>query len=242
MTGRRRAAIAPAEDTGSPAEAPPGTGVGAASPSGSGGRRPRRRWLRLPIWGVLAAFVLVVCYVGITFLQVWSTSHRRDAKPAQAIVVMGAAQYNGVPSPVLRGRLQQALDLYNRKLAPLIVVTGGRQPGDRYTEATAGYDWLRARGVPDSAILKEVNGGSSWEELRAAARFLGERGMDHVLVVSNGYHSFRLLQIAGEVHLHAEVAPAADHLSAGEQARYLLRETAAVALGRIVGYHVLDRR
>lgn len=217
-------------------------GVADESGGEDGAQPPRRRWLRRTLWALLAVFVVLVGYVGFTFFQVWTTSHRRDAHPAQAIIVMGAAQYNGVPSPVLRARLQQALDLYNKKLAPLIVVTGGRQPGDRYTEATAGYDWLRARGVPDSAILKEVNGGSSWEELEAAARFLRERGIDDVLVVSDSYHSFRLLQIAGEVHLHARVAPTTEHLPAATRARYLLRETAAVAIGRIVGYHALDRR
>jgi uncharacterized SAM-binding protein YcdF (DUF218 family) len=217
-----------------------GRGAGRSVP-----RRRRhggRRWPRRTLWALLALFVLGVGYVGFTFFQVWSTSHRRDGAPAEAIIVMGAAQYNGEPSPVLRARLQQALDLYNRKLAPLIVVTGGRQPGDRYTEATTGYDWLRARGVPDSAILKEVNGGSSWEELKAAARFLHERGIDRVLLVSDSYHSLRLLQIAGEVHLHAEVSPTTDRLPAGTQAKYLLRETAAVAVGRIVGYHLLDQR
>jgi uncharacterized SAM-binding protein YcdF (DUF218 family) len=224
-----------------------GAGRGPDAPAVGGGvprrdGRVDRRWPRRALWALLAIFVLGVGYVGFTFFQVWSTSHRRDDTAAQAIIVMGAAQYNGEPSPVLRARLQQALDLYDRKLAPLIVVTGGRQPGDRYTEATTGYDWLRARGVPDAAILKEVHGGSSWEELKATARFLHARGIDHVLLVSDSYHSLRLLQIAGEVDLHAEVSPTTDHLPAGTQAKYLLRETAAVAVGRIVGYHLLDRR
>ena len=112
-----------------------------------------------------------------------ATSHRDDtpnaqAAKAQAIIVLGAAQYDGVPSPVLKARLDHALELYRWKIAPIIVVTGGRQPGDRFTEATAGYDYLRDLGVPDSAIRKEVHGSTTWESLRAASTFL-EEGEDH---------------------------------------------------------------
>jgi uncharacterized SAM-binding protein YcdF (DUF218 family) len=158
------------------------------------------------------------------------------------VIVLGAAQYNGRPSPVLEARLAHALQLYRWGLAPVMVVTGGRRPGDRYTEATTGYNYLRAHGVPDSAIRKEVKGGTTWESLQAAARFLHAEHIDHVILVSDGYHSLRLLEIAGEVGLHARVSPSRERLSRATRLHYQLRETVAVAIGRVTGFHLLDRR
>lgn len=192
---------------------------------------------------VLSALVaLVVVYFGVTFVQVWAESHRDDQVKTQAIVVLGAAQYNGKPSPALQARLAHAYELWRDGWAPLVVVTGGRRPGDRYTEATSGYDYLRARGVPDSAILKEVQGGSTYESLAASARFLRARGMHTVLLVSDDYHSARLLAIAGEVDLRAYVSPAPDHRSRASELHQLGRETVAVGFGRLVGFRRLDQR
>ncbi len=86
--------------------------------------------------------------------------------------------------------------LYRNGSAPVIVVTGGRMEGDTYTEATSGYNWLRARDVPDEAILKEVQGRSTFESLSATARFLDERDLDEVILVSDGYHALRVQGIA----------------------------------------------
>jgi vancomycin permeability regulator SanA len=210
-------------------------------------RRRRRTWTRRLLWALVVGIVVVVSYVGITFVQVVHTSHRDDARSssapkAQAVIVLGAAQYNGRPSPVLEARLAHALQLYRWGLAPVMVVTGGRRPGDRYTEATTGYNYLRAHGVPDSAIRKEVKGGTTWESLQAAARFLHAEHIDHVILVSDGYHSLRLLEIAGEVGLHARVSPSRERLSRATRLHYQLRETVAVAIGRVTGFHLLDRR
>lgn len=109
-------------------------------------QRRRRRWLRRVVGLVAFAGLAVVLCLGVTFVQVYRASIRDGAQPADAIVVLGAAQYNGVPSPVLQDRLDHALELYEGSLAPRIVLTGGRQKGDRFTEATAGYNYLRARG------------------------------------------------------------------------------------------------
>lgn len=210
--------------------------------------KPSRRRRRRIVFKVLFGLgCIVVIYFAITFAQVVTTSRVDDAagknvKPAQAIIVLGAAQYDGVPSPVLRGRLDQALALYERGLAPVVVVTGGRQQGDRFTEATAGYDYLRARGVPDSAIRKEVHGRTTWESLRATSTFLHDEGIDDVFIVSDGYHSKRALSIADEVGLDARVSPSKTPMSTGTRLRADLRETVAVGLGRIIGYRALDHR
>lgn len=198
----------------------------------------RRGWFRRhPVITVAAALVLLaVAYVGGTFVQVWQASRRDAARPAGAIMVLGAAQYNGRPSPALADRLAHALELYERHLAPVVVVSGGRQVGDRYTEATVGYNYLRAHGVPDRAIRKEVQGRSTYESLASASRFLHAEGIDDVVLVSGPATSKRLAGIATAVHLHAAISPAA-----GRPALHsLLRETVAVSIGRIIGYRRLE--
>jgi uncharacterized SAM-binding protein YcdF (DUF218 family) len=178
---------------------------------------------------------VAVLYVMVTFVQVWRASTRDGARDAEAIIVLGAAQYNGQPSPVLQARLDHAFELWDAGDAPTIVVTGGRQEGDQFTEATAGYNYLRGRGVPDEAILKEVQGTSSWESLAAAARFLRDRDIHRVVLVSDGYHAFRVDAIASDLGLDASVSPSDEGGSVAE----LARETAAVAVGRIIGYERL---
>lgn len=198
---------------------------------------PRRaRWARRALLGGAIVVALGFVYVALTFVQVWNAARADQAGPADAIVVLGAAQYDGEPSPVLRGRLDHAVALYDAGHAPLIVVTGGRQVGDRFTQAMAGYRYLRDHGVPDEALLLEVDGTSTYEELAATARILGDRGLSSVLMVSDGYHSQRLLSIAGEVGLDGSVSPT----ETGYGFRELGRETAAVALGRIVSFRRLD--
>jgi uncharacterized SAM-binding protein YcdF (DUF218 family) len=179
-----------------------------------------------------------VVYLVVTFFQVLQASERDEAAPAQAIVVLGAAQYDGVPSPVLANRLDHAADLYRQGIAPLIVVTGGRQEGDRYTEAEAGANYLsREHAIPGDAIERETTGHNSWESLAAAARFLQGDGITQVVLVSDPYHAMRIDGIAAELGLDAVVSPAGDSSTFGQ----LARETAAVAVGRIIGYDRLVR-
>ncbi|MDQ3756392.1 MAG: YdcF family protein [Actinomycetota bacterium] len=186
----------------------------------------------------LLAIGLLVAYLGVTFAQVVLASRRDNARRADAIVVLGAAQYDGRPSPVLRARLDHAAALYRRRLAPVVVVTGGRQPGDRFTEAHASARYLSdRRGVPADDVLWEPYGTSSWEQIASAARFLKQRGMRDVVLVSDPFHSARVADIAGEQGLEAAVSPTRTSPIDGlDQAPYLAKETAAVALGRIVGH------
>jgi len=185
--------------------------------------------------------VLLATYVAVTFVQVYRASQRDGARAADAIIVLGAAQYDGTPSPVLQDRLDHALALYEDGFADHIVLTGGRQEGDRFTEATAGYNYLRARGVPDEALMKEVDGTSTWESLRASARFLMGRGLTEVVLVTDDYHAYRVEAIAEEIGLGASVSPTDSRLTGTKQIRQLVRETAAVAVGRIIGYDRLFR-
>lgn len=192
---------------------------------------------RLVIKSVAALVTVGVLYLGVTFGQIWWEARRDETQPSPAIIVFGAAQYDGRPSPVLKARLDHAVDLFRRQLAPLIVVTGGRRPGDRYTEATVSADYLRARGVPEAAVLREVSGESSWQSLSAAAAILADRDITEALLVSDRFHSMRIEGIADELGLTAHVSPTPTSPIAGwSERRAMGRETLAVALGRVIGF------
>jgi len=184
--------------------------------------------------GLIAALVL---YLGVTFAQVWRAARRDQARSADAIVVFGTAQYNGVPSPVLAARLDHAILLYQQRLAPFIVVTGGNQPGDRFTEASASANYLLRRGVPDEDVLREVSGTSSWQSLAATANFLGDRDITEVLLVSDPFHSLRIRAMASELGLDGHSSPTrTSPIRGATEARYMARETVAVAVGRVIGF------
>ena len=184
--------------------------------------------------GLVAALVL---YLAVTLAQVWRAARADQARPAEAIVVFGTAQYNGVPSPVLAARLDHAIQLYRKRRAPVIVVTGGNQPGDQFTEATASANYLIGRGVPDEDVLREVSGTSSWQSLAAAANFLDDRDINAVLLVSDPFHSLRIRAMASELGLEAHSSPTRTSPIRGmSEARHMVRETVAVAVGRITGF------
>ena len=195
-------------------------------------RHPRR--------AAAIATAVVAVYLLVNLGLVWRASRDDQARPVQAIVVLGSAQYNGVPSPDLAARLSHALALWHRRLAPVIVVTGGKQPGDTYTEAEASADWLAARGVPQSSILREVNGRDTWDSLDATARFLKPRGIHTVLLVSDPYHDDRISLIAGQLGLTSFVSPTKISPIRGTAVvPYFAKETVAVAAGRIIGFRAL---
>ena len=185
--------------------------------------------------------VVVAGYFVFTGAQVWLTSRHHDARPVQAIVVMGAAQYDGVPSPDLVARLNEASALWKRQLATTMVVTGSKETGDQFTEAHASAVWLEQHGVPTEHIV-EVGGNDSWTNLSLAAAALHQRGMTKVLVVTDGFHEDRSLAIASNVGLQAWPAPTTNSPIKGwATVPYYAKETVGVALGRIIGYSRLHR-
>jgi uncharacterized SAM-binding protein YcdF (DUF218 family) len=193
--------------------------------------------LRLVVRVVAVVLVLLVGYLGVTFAQVWSASRRDGARKADVVVVFGAAQYNGEPSPVLKARLDHAADLYERDLARHVFVTGGKQAGDQATEASASAAYLERKGVPSSAILWEPFGRSSWQQLASVASVLKRRGMTEVLLVSDPFHSARVRAMADELGLDASVSPTrTSPISGAGEVRHLAKETVAVAVGRVIGF------
>jgi len=138
--------------------------------------------------------VFVLWLVSVSAVLTWSK--RDEARPAQAIVVLGAAQYAGKPSPVLRARLDHGLDLWNRHLASLLILTGGTGAGDTTSEAAVGRTYARKHGVPDTAILEEDEGRTTSESMRAVAGMLEVRGLQSALLVSDPFHMLRLRILA----------------------------------------------
>ena len=192
----------------------------------------------------VAATVVVITtgYFALTFVQVWLAGRHDDARKAEAIVVLGAAQYDGRPSQVLAARLDHAADLYGQGLAPVVVVTGGRAEGDRFTESGASAKYLHAKGVPDDAILREVQGRNSWQSLAASSRFLRARGITDVVLVSDPFHAARIMGIADELGLEAVTSPTRTSPIHGvDEFRHLLTETAQVAVARIIGFRRMVR-
>ena len=185
---------------------------------------------------LLIIAALGVAYIGFNFLSVLVASGADDRDQVDAIVVLGAAQYDGDPSPVFAGRLDHAFELWSEGVAPMIVTTGSNQEGDRFTEGFAGFEYLRFAGVPEDDLLVITDGSSTWEQLAATARQLRQRGLESVVLVSDPYHALRLTQIADEVGLDASVSSTDGSTSV----RNLARETAAVSLGRVLGYRRVD--
>lgn len=192
-----------------------------------------RSWWRLVRLSIGALVVLGCLYVAITFAQVWHTSRAEASGPADAIVVLGAAQYDGRPSPVLQARLDAALGLYRNGIAPLIVTTGSNQAGDRFTQGFAGFTYLRDAGVPEADLRVVVDGTTTYEELAATANvLLGEDIGTDVVVVSDPYHGLRAVETAREVGLDAVFSPTDLEASFSQ----LARETVGVSVGRLAGY------
>jgi len=189
--------------------------------------------VKLSALSIVAFALLIVAFVGVTFVQVWLQSMRDEVKRADAIVVLGAAQWDGVPSPVLKARLDHALDLYENGVAPYIVTTGSKQKGDRYTEAYTGLTYLLERGIPESKIIVIVDGSNTYQSLSATSNAIESVGLgSEVLLVSDPYHALRAKEIAREVGLNPSFSPTKLDSSFGQ----LARETLGTSIGRIIGF------
>jgi uncharacterized SAM-binding protein YcdF (DUF218 family) len=162
--------------------------------------RPLRQALGL----LLLAAVIVYT---VSLVMVLVVSQQDQAQPVDAIVVLGAAQYNGRPSPVLRARLDHALGLYRDRLAPLILVAGGVGRGDTTSEAMVGRRYLIAHGVAPDAVVAQSEGRSTMASMTAVTGWLHGRGLRRVLLVSDPFHMFRLRLEARRTSLEAYTSP-----------------------------------
>lgn len=162
------------------------------------------RVLRRTLFG---AFLVALLVLGGTGFRVWQVARADDRRPVDMAVVLGAAQYQGEPSDVLEARLNQVLELYQQDLTSNIVTVGGRQSGDRYTEAEAAREWLIEHGVPPNRIVPVETGSDTLGSLRAVGG-IGERhGWDSALIVSDPWHSLRARTMANDFGLDTWTSP-----------------------------------
>ena len=155
----------------------------------------------------LAAAVTCVLGAGYGVYRIWQRGDVDESRPADAIVVLGAAQYDGRPSPVFEARLEHAVALFQRGLAPVLVVTGGGRTGDRTTEAAAARTWAERRGVPPTAILGEDSARNTLESIAAVSAILREHGLHSAIFVSDRTHMLRVIRMAKDMGIEAYGSP-----------------------------------
>jgi uncharacterized SAM-binding protein YcdF (DUF218 family) len=198
-------------------------------------RRPRPSRIIAGVVGVIVVYYLV------SLVQVVQAGRADHRDPVDAIVVLGAAQYDGRPSPQLQARLDHAITLWDGGVAPLVMVTGGKLPGDRFTEAEASQRYLVASGVPETSILMENVGRTTYGSLESASELLLAAGLDDVVLVSDPFHMKRAELIADGLGLDARVSSTPTSVVTGwSSARRHAQEAAGVALGRLVGFERLS--
>ena len=166
-------------------------------------RSPTRTFLQLLVVA-LAGLLLLLVYA---IYRIAAQGDIDEARPADAIVVLGAAQFNGQPSDVFEARLQHAVDLWKEGLAPYLIVTGGKLPADRTTEAATARAWAIANGVPKEAILGEDHGRDTLESLDGVAAILRTHDLHRVLFVSDRTHMLRVLRMASDLGIAAWGSP-----------------------------------
>ncbi|WP_409333059.1 YdcF family protein [Trujillonella humicola] len=188
-----------------------------------------------------AAVLAVLLLIASTAAAIWWTA-RQDSRPASdAIVVLGSAQYNGVPSSIFEARLEHALRLYGAGVAPVVVTVGGKAAGDQFTEAEAGQQYLARSGIPAGALLAVEEGVDTLESMRAVGRVFAERGWTTAVLVTDPWHAMRAERMAEDAGIEAESSPTRQGPAVQTRAtqfRYILRETAAYLLYRVTGESV----
>ncbi len=196
---------------------------------------------RHPVLTAVVAVLIGLGFVlGLTGWAVWSAAHTDDASTidrADAIVVLGAAQYDGTPSPVFAGRLEHAQLLYQQGRADQVLVLGAGQPGDISTEAEAGRAYLVSRGIPETDVVAIPVGHTSFESLQAAAAWMKERGLRSAFLVSDPWHNLRIRRMASDLGLEGYVSATWHSAARSEPTRLsgYLRETFAYLYYRLFG-------
>jgi len=186
---------------------------------------------------VLAALLVVTS----TALAIWWNARQDSRAASDAIVVLGSAQYNGVPSSIFAARLEHAKKLYDGGVAPVIVTVGGKKSGDQFTEAEAGRDYLANEGIPGGALLAVPQGVDTLESMRAVSAAFDQRGWQSAVLVTDPWHAMRAERMAEDSGIEVQSSPTRQGPAVQTRAtqfRYILRETAAYLLYRATGESV----
>ena len=194
--------------------------------------------MRVLKW-LLIAVVILAAYPAWLAFSIWRQSHRDELHPADAIVVLGAAQYNGVPSPVFKARLDHADFLYRNGFSHTIIVTGGREPGDNFTEGESARRYLERQGVPADRILGRGVGRDTLQSLRSVHAVAEKHSIHSVLLVSDPMHGERIKTIASDLGFNPVYASPDSYVDLNRsrltKAGELLHETGALLLYKLFG-------
>ena len=196
------------------------------------GSKPSARalWIAIPLIVVLSVFAFLTH-------AIVHDSEQQQLHPADAIIVFGAAEYDGRPSPVYKARLDHANDLFRQGLAPLVITTGGAAADPKFNEGQVGHDYLMRRGIPESALIAETTASDTAESAERVAVIMRENHMHTCLAVSDAYHVFRIRKMLEHEGLQVYLAPRADSRpkSVWEKGEALLRECASYLVWRVGG-------
>jgi uncharacterized SAM-binding protein YcdF (DUF218 family) len=194
---------------------------------------------RRPLYWFWQALILLAAVVAIfVFIISFSIVHAADLQQLQksdAIVVFGAAEYSGRPSPVYRARLDHAFDLFQRRIAPMVITTGGAGLDPSYSEGGVGHDYLMRRGIPEANLIAETQGADTAQSAQRVAVILKRNGMHKCVAVSDAYHVFRIQKLLEHEGIQVYVAPRPDSRPHSRWQRMLavLREAASYTAWRL---------
>jgi len=197
-------------------------------------KRPSRRlWL---LWlGALAAAVLI--WLAAICVGIVGEALRQEVRPADAIVVFGAAEYSGRPSPVYRARLDHAFDLFEEGVAPVVITTGGAAADPSFSEGGVGHDYLMHRGIPDSSLIEETHGSDTAQSAERIGVIMRANHLHSCVAVSDAYHVFRIRKLLEHEGMQVYVSPRPDSRphSLWQRAGAVLREAASYVVWRLQG-------
>jgi uncharacterized SAM-binding protein YcdF (DUF218 family) len=175
--------------------------------STAGAERKSGRWV---FWTTVVAAVMVLAAFSSIFITILNDSTKQELHSADAIIVFGAAQYDGRPSPVFRARLDHANELFRQGLAPLVITTGGSAADPKFSEGGVGHDYLMRKGIPESALIAETQANDTAESAERVAAIMRANHMNSCLAVSDAYHMFRIRMLLMHQGLHVFLAPRPD--------------------------------
>ena len=193
---------------------------------------PRRRWL---LWLVAAVALILGLFLLVTSLRIVREAGREELRAADAIVVFGAAEYSGRPSPVLRARLDHAYDLFHRGLAPVVITTGGAAADPSFSEGGVGRDYLMHHGIPERNLIAETQGSDTAQSAERVGVIMRANGLHSCLAVSDEYHVFRIKALLQHEGIQVYVAPRAGSRPRGHGQRMVavLREAVSYLVWKL---------
>jgi uncharacterized SAM-binding protein YcdF (DUF218 family) len=195
----------------------------------------RRRQSPWPLWVVVLAAAGVAVFLGISSIQIVHEAGLQQVHPADAIVVFGAAEYAGRPSPVFRARLDHAYDLFQRGTAPVVITTGGSAADPTFSEGGVGHDYLMRRGIPEAKLIAETQGTDTASSAERVAVIMRTNRMHTCVAVSDEYHVFRIRKLLENEGVQVYVAPRPDSRprSLWQRGLAVLREAASYVAWRL---------